>query len=548
LPLRAASSTVVEAEGRRHEVRVAKAERDFWTAAPYLAVAAVCAAGAFVGLSASSYSIDELFSLFVVDHRLGFGEVLSRALTDTHPPGYYFLLHPWIVAFGSSETSTRAFSALTAVAALPVLFLALRGTLGLPARAFAVALAAASHLFILATQTMRSYALCVLLAAALLGLTLALHRRLTAGRGLPVGLLAGLWLTSLVAEYVHFYLFLVVGMVHLHLLLAARRWRERAVVVASGLTLAALMGVYVVVLLQQTRQDLQHMWFSNSWSDLGRQAWAAVAETWGGTAFAAILLLALAPWADRLRGVAASRPPPPDPALPGLCLLTIFGVVISGLAVSFLIAPSFGTRNLFALGPFFWALAAWMFEAQAPDLSRLSGRLFAGLLVVLVALSALPARARLVPQAEEWRASAALAAAEPGCEGQILPVVLPYIFGPSTPFFRQLAEQRFFGRYFPEPGRLRAYTPDEFAPATADPALAALLRARARSGCPLLAWGVHDLDSYAVLKLRRDIAETAGVPSAQVRVRVVPNRKVGMFGNHRPKEQAFLFERADGPT
>lgn len=516
-----------------------------WTVGAFLAVAAVCAAGAFVGLSASSYWIDELFSLFVVDHHGGFGEVLARALTDTHPPGYYFLLYGWVQAFGVSEAATRALSGILTVASLPLLYLALRPALGRPARAFAVALGAVSHLFALAAQTTRNYALCVLLATILLGLALRLGRRLLAGERAPAGLWIGLWLAGLLGEYVHFYVFLVVGALHLWLLLAARNWRARALVAASGLSLALLMAAYAAALLSHSRQDLHNMWFSNSWTELGRQGWGAVAAAWSGPAFLAVILLALAPWAARLRREAPPSPPRIALALSGL---TIAGTVVGGLAVNFLIAPSFGTRSLFVLGPFFWTLGGWMYEAIAPDPATRGGRRLILGLLALLALAALPLRARLAPQTEEWRGSAALAAAEPGCQGQPIPVALPYIFGPSTPFFRRLAEQSFFGWYFPEPQRLHAYTPEEFAAQTADPELRALLVARARGGCPLLAWGVHDIKNEVVQKLQRDIAETSGLPSARVRVRAVTSRRVGMFGDTRARAEAFLFERADGPN
>jgi len=520
-------------------------EPQTWTVGAFLGLAAVCAAGAFVGLSASSYWIDELFSLFVVDHRGGLGEVLARALTDTHPPGYYFLLYGWVQAFGASEAATRSLSALLAVASLPLLYLALRPALGRPARAFAVALGAVSHLFGLAAQTTRNYALCILLATILLGLALRLGRRLLAGERAPTGLWVGLWLAGLLGEYVHFYVFLVVGALHLWLLLAARNWRARALVAVSGLSLALLMATYAAALLSHSRQDLHNMWFSNSWTELGRQGWGAVAAAWSGPAFLAVILLGLAPWAARLRREA---PPPPPPHIAmTLSVLTIGGTVVGGLAVSFLIAPSFGTRSLFVLGPFFWTLGGWLYEAIAPDPATRGGRRLILALLALMALAALPLRARLTPQTEEWRGSAALAAAEPACQGQPIPVALPYVFGPSTPFFRRLAEQRFFGWYFPEPERLRAYTPEEFAAQTADPDLRALLAARARGGCPLLAWAVHDFRNEVALKLQRDIAETSGLPSARVRVRVVASRRVGMFGDSRPRAEAFLFERVDGP-
>jgi hypothetical protein len=521
-----------------------------WLAAPFLAIAAVCAIGGFIGLGVPSYWIDELFTLFVVDHHQGLGEVLARALTDTHPPGYYFILYEWIQVFGSSETAARSLSALFSVATLVVLFFALRGALSLPGRSFAVALAAVSRVLFLAAENARSYALCTLISAGLLGVALAVERRLSDEEGPPLQLWAGLWLLSLVAEYVHFYSFLTVGVVYLYLLLKAPRWRERVICVVSGLSLLALMSVYVVALLHSSREDLHNLWFSNNWAQLGRQALGGLVEAWSGPAFVAVLLLALAPWAARI-GQARGRPaaaPLTTPTAPlELSGLAIAGVVASGLLVSFLIAPSFGTRNLYVLGPFFWALGGWLFDAGGLDVRRPAGRALAVALTLLLALAALPVRARGTQHNEDWRASAAAVAAEPACRDEPIPVVLPFIFGPSTPYFRQLAQHSFFGRYFPEPARLHAYAPRDFAAATADPGLRSLLQARAKGGCPILAWGVHDVDDFVALQLQRDIAETAGLPSARVRVREIMTRSVGMFGDGHGKPRAFIFERVDDP-
>jgi hypothetical protein len=521
-----------------------------WVPAAFFTIAALSAFGAFFALSASSYWIDELFSLFVADHTGGFGEVLRRALTDTHPPGYYFLLHAWIGAAGSSETATRSLSALLTVAILPVLFFGLRRELSLTARSFTLALGAVSNSFTLAAGNTRNYALAMLLSAGLLVLGLQIARRLRDEDRVAWGLWLALWATGLAAEYVHFYSFLIVGMVHFYLLLSARTWRARVPVLISGMTLACLMSVYVAALLGDSRQDLQHMWFSNNWSDLGRQGWIGVTQAWSGTGLMAVAILVLSPWIVWLRlGSAAAAPAGVPSAAAALSGLVIAGVVAAGLLVSFVIAPSFGARNLLVLAPCFWIIGGWLYDAADRALAGPARRLLTASLVLLIATAALPLRSHALPQNEEWRASAAVvAAAEPQCRGQTIPVVLPYIFGPSTPFFRKLAETRFFGRYYPHPERLRAYAPNEFAAGRADPQLSQLLWARARAGCPVLAWGVHDLDSYSVLKLQRDIAESAGVPSDRVRVREVANRKLGMFGDSHAKAQAFVFERAEPPA
>jgi hypothetical protein len=531
------------------EGAAAPSRLDWIISAPLLLAAAVCAGFAFVGLDASSYWIDELFSLYVVDHHGGPSEVLRRALTDTHPPAYYFIVHEWIQAFGSSETATRALSAIFGVAALPVLFFGLRGTFSLPARSFAVALAAGSKMFFAETQDVRSYSLCVLIAAGLLALTLAIHRRLSAGERAPPLLMGGLWALGLLGCFTHFYLFLAVGMAHLFLLVTARTMRARAGVLASGLTLLGLTSLYVVSLLRSSRQDLHNMWFNNRIDTLAKEALNGVGMSWTGLAIAALVLLLLAPWADRVRQ-ALGRPPPPPPSAPlaplWLCILTILGTLAAGLAVSFALAPSFGARNLIALGPFFWALAAWLYDAAGPDPRRRSGQVFIALVVLLTVSNVATVATRRLPRAEDWRGSAAYVDASPGCAGQPIAVVLPFVFGPSTPFFRDLAQTRFFGRYEVTPERLHAYIPGEFAPATADPGLRTLLRDRgASAGCKVLAWGVHDLDPLTVARLQADIAATAGLPPSRVGVRAFADRKPGLLGSSKRKAEAFVFERLD---
>ncbi|MDB5451702.1 MAG: rane protein-like protein [Caulobacteraceae bacterium] len=515
--------------------------------AAFLAMAAVCGVAAFVGLDASGYWIDELFSLFVTDHDGGLGEVMRRALTDTHPPAYYFIIHEWMRLFGSSETATRAFSAICATAALPALFFGLRGSFSLTARSFAMALAAGSKVFFEQSQNMRSYGLALLISSGLLAAALAIHRRLQAGERVSASLMAGSWALGLLGSFVHFYIFLAVGASHLFLLLGARTARQRAAIVLSGLSIAGLMAIYVVSLLGASQQDFHHMWFSNKASVLIKQALGGVTQSWSGLAIGGIVLLVLAPWADRWRA-ADGRPPPAIPSPPlaplQLCGLVILGTVLGGLMVSFALAPSFGKRNLMILAPFFWALAAWLYDAVGPDWRRGPSRVLIGLLLAVTAANALTVRARLLPRNEEWRASAAYVASLPACAGQPIPVVIPFLFGPSTPFFRTLARERFFGRYDIQPARLQPLTPRELSGDGASPAVRALLHARATTAaCPILAWGVHDVAKHELPQLRRGIAKAAGVPVAQVRVHAFADYKVRLLGFAKRRDRAFVFER-----
>lgn len=72
------------------------------------AVAVVCCLAAFAGLSVSGWWTDELFTLFLIDHDGGSGEVLRRALTDTQPPLYYLALHTWSRLSGVGEVGCGA--------------------------------------------------------------------------------------------------------------------------------------------------------------------------------------------------------------------------------------------------------------------------------------------------------------------------------------------------------------------------------------------------------------------------------------------------------
>ena len=509
-------------------------------AAPFLALSLLCCVFAFVGLGVTSYWIDELFTLFVIDHDGGMKEVLSRALTDTHPPAYYFIAHAWIRLFGSGEVPLRALSAIFAVAAVGLFFQVLKPWFSLPARAVATLVAAASTLTFDYAQTARSYSLCVLIAVGLMGLALAVHARAREGEPVPWRLLGPFWLLSLLGSYTHFYLFLMVGGLHFFFLLEAKTARFRILVLVSGALLFVLMAAYVAVLLRDTRQDLQNMWFKNTPSFLFKQALWAVGRTWSG-GIGAILALALAPWSDRLRQARGLPvPTPPDRPLWPLAMSgTVVAVTVAaGLAVSFAVAPSFGKRNLLVFAPFLWLLPAWLYDAVAPDPATRGGKLLIGSVLVLIGVNAAQLPVRFKPRDEDWRASAAYVASLPGCRTTDLPVVLPWIFGPSTPFFRDLAQRYFYGRYYPDFVHLHAFTPDEFDRPDRTPALQALLARR--DGCPVVAWGVHDLDEENEPALAADLSRAIGAKVVEKRFDF---RRPGAVGFSKRTTGAWVYLR-----
>jgi hypothetical protein len=112
--------------------------------------------GAFVGLTASSLWIDELFTTWVIGDDSSLANVASRALTDSNPPLYYFIVFFFTRAFGDSDATFRVFSAICASAAILVLVCATARSFSLPARLFAAALATASTFWFAQSQNARA--------------------------------------------------------------------------------------------------------------------------------------------------------------------------------------------------------------------------------------------------------------------------------------------------------------------------------------------------------------------------------------------------------
>ncbi len=518
-----------------------------WPAVAFTVIALIAALFAFVGLGRSNYWTDELFTLHVIGHDGGLAEVLRRALTDTHPPLYYFLLYGWSKLGGTGEAWLRLPSAVAAVAALAVTALALRRRFSASAIGFALAVAATSMFFFENAQNARGYALAMLCSATLLGSALTLRERCASrapGRWWWMLLLA---FTCLAGSLVHSYLLLVAGMVLAWLLLGARDWGIRAAVVATGMLVLAINFAYTRMLLHSTTQDLHNLWFGLGARFFAGQANIALRDLLvNGSKIAGWLLLIAAivrllrPRAAPLRahindegGRAAS-----------LAIMVYLGITVSGIAICYLIAPSFSSRNLLTASPFAWTLLAWLYDAAGPRRASLAGRFAAAMLVLLVAANLPILRGRFVERNEAWRSSAAFVARMPGCQGQPVAVMQPYKFGPATPAYRQLAAQDFYGHYAPAGMHISAWLPSELSGRSPVPALSAQLAERAAAastgGCTLLLWGVHDLTTDSALELAEELARAPGVAPARVVVQsfLRGRRKSATW---RPVEDGFVF-------
>ncbi|WP_369979533.1 hypothetical protein [Xanthomonas bundabergensis] len=527
------------------EVRDAAMAAPRWPALAFAAIAACACGFAFVGLDASDYWIDELYTVHVMGHGQGLDELWRRALTDTHPPLYYVLLYAWSQLAGTGEAALRLPSAVAAVLALGVFGVGLRRVFSPTALAFAMAAGAVSVFWFEQSQNARSYALCLLLSAGLLAIAVALRRRAQAGAAFPFAHWAALSGLGLCASLTHSYLLLCVGMLLLFLLATLRDMRLRAALVASGVAILAVNVAFVLLLLHSTQQDVHQLWFRNDAGFFYSQLRSASRDLLsGGTVLAVLALLGAWLW-RRLRGF------PHDPArtraqadwVAALCGCVLVGMVLSGIAVSLAIAPSFSARNLLTAAPFAWALLARLYDAAGPGARSAGGRAAAALLIVLVGAQLWLLRGRPLQRNEAWRGSAQVVQRLPGCGEVELPVVLPYKFGPSTAPYRTLAEQDFFGHYL-RAHRLRAYTPDELAGRAAADGLAARLATRAQAaaggGCALLAWGVHDLNPTTALQLAQDLARLPGVAPNRVVLQPVLRWRRRGLGWHQVAD-GFVF-------
>ncbi len=157
------------------------------------------------GLGRKPLWYDEAFSVFIARQPLGrIGSLV--AVNDAHPPLYYYVLHQWVGAFGSSELAVRGLSAVLGIAAAILTYAfvnglrANRGEAGL-----AAALVAVSPLQILHSQEARMYPLLtVLVVLSWMALRHGIQRPNLISWALYV-------LFTTLMLYSHYYGFLVLG-------------------------------------------------------------------------------------------------------------------------------------------------------------------------------------------------------------------------------------------------------------------------------------------------------------------------------------------------
>ncbi|SEL63223.1 Dolichyl-phosphate-mannose-protein mannosyltransferase [Pseudoxanthomonas sp. GM95] len=506
------------------KVRSAGAVR--WPAYAYGLIALLACGFAFVGLDRSNFWTDELFTLHVIGHDGGLAEVWRRALTDTHPPLYYFGLYGWSRLGGTGEAWLRLPSAVFAVLALLVTARALWRRFSPAAIGFALAASSVSMFWFEQSQNARSYTLSMLLSAGLLSSALALHERWRARSEFPRWHLLLVFALGTAGGLTHSYVLLTAGMVLAWLLWVIPDLRVRAAVVLAGLLILAANVAYVWVLLHATTQDVHGgLWFDTGAKFFWGQTRMAKRDLVVAGAGAATTLLVLAAVWRRWkhgRGALQSRVPDGGRTALQLALCVLLGVIASGIVVSYAIAPSYSSRNLLTAAPFAWVLLAWCYDAAGPRLATRGSQAMAALLVLLVAGNLSLLSGRFIERNEAWRNTAQFVAQMPGCAGAPVAVMQPYKFGPSTPAYRELAARDFYGHYAAAHTQIQAWMPSELVGRHRISALSAQLAERAANaqagGCTLLLWGVHDLDGDSALTLAQDLARAPGIAPRRIAV------------------------------
>jgi Dolichyl-phosphate-mannose-protein mannosyltransferase len=492
-----------------------------WQAVVFGLIALIACVATFVGLSKSDFWIDELFTIYLIKHNGGIAEVVRRQLTDTHPPLYPIFLHCWAQLAGFSEWALRLPSAVFAVLSVGIFAVGTRRVLSTTATAFACAVGTMSDFWFYQSQNARSYALCMALAAGMLSMAIAFRRRVRSRPDFPLAHWIGLSVLGLAASLTHAYLLLALGMILFILILTVPAWRVRGALVATGLVVLVINAVYYRMMLHSSAQDMQNTWFSNSAGFFYQQTHQALTFLIAGQVAVVVSLLLLFGCRKWVIGEPFFVFDDLDTRWTTfLSAFVLVGVIVCGIGVSLAVAPSYSDRNLMTCAPFAWLLIGRLYDAVGPRGYTRNSAIVATLIMLMVGSYLKLLSGRELQRNENWRASSQYVQQLPNCANQPLPVVLPYHFSHTSPYFRTLAQENYFSYYMPPGTQTMAYMPAELAARHPVPGLPELLASRAANvdtgGCTLLAWAVHDLDEGHALKIALDLARQPGVAPHRV--------------------------------
>ena len=369
-----------------------------------VAIAAVALAFGIVlrwwRLGAQSLWFDEGYTAWVVSLRPA--EIVRAIRADTAPPLYYLLLRGWVAIVGTSEAAMRAPSAACATAALGIaVAIVLRQFRDPWARAVGVAAVACSFMQVAYAHEVRFYAMMSLLGALDYYLVLRACERNRRARGwlvaAAVAWAVSLWLNNIMAVYLAClgYAWLVVP--------GRRPLRGRLADIAVVAAVAGLaFAPWVESVLAQTRAVRANFWSHRpAWADLPRMLELIAGAN--GTGGAVVLVSAavacgVATVVGKRWGLAG-----------GIALYGLLPVVVT-FAYSRLATSVFMDRAFIVSSGIVPLLAAVPLEVAAGGRARRGAAVLAGLLLVMMAQSAVADRLSVPDHVEDWRAACRYAA------------------------------------------------------------------------------------------------------------------------------------------
>lgn len=450
--------------------------------------------GAFVGLSTSSFWIDELWTAWVIGSDHDLRAALQRTITDIHPPVYYMTVRGVAESLGRTEVAMRGLSAVSAVAALLLFGFGTRALFSLPARLVAMTLAVVSGYWFFQAQNARSYSFAMMLAAVMLVLGVRILTRRRAA--LPVaGTLAALVLVAVLGSLTHFYLTFVAVAVFLALAVLCRGLRA-VLVAAAAVPVVVALGYFELVVRPYSVVSMSEHWVRDSIGWYVRKVWGAGLDTVTGAAAMAMLVVML------LAAVAQVRPAGVRAALwrgdARLFVLMVPPLVLAaGVASSMVMSPNVTIRNLLLVSPFLWGTTALLYDLGIARVSLRVSRpaLRSALMLGLAGLALLTTprvRERLRPQNEPFRESARWIDAQPGCEGATIPVMLALV-SPMQPGEAERHAIADYGFYLAGDKRLRPIWYEDLMAG----------RTVVVPECEVVAWGTHGLRGRTMAEAMR---------------------------------------------
>lgn len=472
---------------------------------------AASAIGAFIGLSASSFWLDEFFTAYHGGPAVSdLPELLARTGENAHPPAYF-----WITWFTWKLTSidyilvSRGISAILAVAVLPVLYFGLPVRFSQLTRLCACAFAVTSLVWFNYAQEARSYALVLLLTTALL--VLAIHIREAWKNGQPHrGLSVTFVFVAMLGGLTHFYAVHIAVAIVAALFLYASTFRQRFHILFSGIVLPLPALLFVAWQLKHLRFDPQSTWFEVEFGFVIQQILHGLAMLSGSKSAIVLMLTAVGSWlALRMN---ATNAPDEKSALAevqkdlGFLLLASTLATVSAITVSIAAVPHFSFRFMAVLAPAFWIGVALVIGTALERLRGTQAVIWTSILTVSLLLGSSKIAWRNIPDKQPWREMANAVAMLSECESRKLPVV--WLEGRG---FVEPPEPTFYG-YYLDDGPTRNWMPiprDLLQDGEFPSDFRRLVKRRlgGEDPCPLLLWSGHTPNRRTMARVKKFINE-----------------------------------------